>query len=256
MTRMGGGGTECHLRHSTGRGGAAMAAGGVALSDSGQEGLAVRGVIQHNLVAPLRTVPWQLQIGQALEEHHLYATSEDASRREKFVIDLGGLLAQLDDSHVCTVDGDQVHDLEGLCRELERGLGVGKIARTIDGAGGVVDALRMRTPGVTRAAVKRRSIIWREAHVLLSENAALFGRAVDAIAGVAAEHEFCSDDVLLIQRGVFVGRPALEMYAEDVRGQFRTWYREEGEPALWRVITGRKTPGVAAWKIGAEMDGV
>lgn len=233
-----------------------MAAGVVTLSMSGQEGRAVRGVVHHNLVAPLRTVPWQLQIGQALEEHHLYATSEDVSRREKFVIDLGGLLAQLDDSHVCTVDGDRVHDLEGLCRELERGLGVGKIARTIDGAGGVVDALRMRTPGVTRAAVKRRSIIWREAHVLLSEDPALFGRAVDAIAGVAAEHEFCSDDVLLIQRGVFVGRPALEMYAEDVRGQFRTWFREEGEPALWRVITGRKTPGVAAWKIGAEMDGV
>jgi hypothetical protein len=221
-----------------------------------QEGRAVRGVIPSNLAAPIRTVPWQLQIGQSLEEHHLYATSEDARRRERFVIDLGALLAQMDDSHVVTLDGDRVHDLEGLCSELERGLGVGRIARTIDGPEGVVDALRMRPLGVTRAAVKRRSIIWREAHVLLREDAALFGRAVDAITGVAAEHEFCSDDVLLIQRGVFVGRPALEMYGEDPRGQFRAWYREDGEAALWRVVTGRRTPNLAPWRIGAEMDAV
>jgi hypothetical protein len=216
----------------------------------------MRGVVHRISGAAVRVVPWQLQIGQLLEEHHLYATSEESHRREKFVADLGALLAQMDDSQVCTIDGDRVHDLEGLCRELERGLGVGRIERTIDGPGGVVDALRTRPRAEVRPAVKRRSIIWREAHVLLNEDPALFGRAVDAIAGVAAEHEFCSDDVLLIQRGVFVGRPALEMYAENPRGQFRAWFREEGETALWRVVTGRKSPGVAPWKIGAEMDGV
>ncbi len=216
----------------------------------------MRGVVHRNLAAPIRTVPWQLQIGQSLEEHHLYATSKDARRRERFVIDLGALLAQMDDSYVCTLDGDRMHDLEGLCCELEHGLDVGRIARTIDGPDGVVDALRRRPRGPTRAAVKRRSIIWSEAHVLLREDPVLFGRAVDAIAGVAAEHEFCSDDALLIQRGVFVGRPALEMYGEDPRGQFRAWYREDGEAALWGVVTGRLAPNLAPWRIGAEMHGV
>ena len=215
----------------------------------------MRGAVQHIPGSGARVVPWQLSVGQLLEEHHLCATSDDGRRRERFAIDLGALLAQLDDSHVCTLDGDRVHDLEGLCLELERGLRVDRVERSIEGPGGIVDALRTRPLGDTRPAVKRRTILWREAHVLLKEDPRLFGRAVDAIAGVAAEHEFCSDDVLLIQRGVFIGRSALEMYGEDEQGQFRSWYSEDGETPLWRVVTGRKSPGVANWKIGAEMEG-
>jgi hypothetical protein len=196
-----------------------------------------------------------LQVGQLLEEHHLCVTSDDAHRRERFVQDLGTLLMQMNDSHICTIGGDRVRDLEGLCRELERGLGVGRIERTIDGPGGLVEALRRRPRVDATPAVKRRTIIWHEAHVLLREDPKLFGRAADAIMGVAAEQEFCSDDVLLIQRGVFVGRAALDVYAEDPRGQFRVWHREEGETPLWRVVTGRKAPTVARWRIGAEMDG-
>ena len=215
----------------------------------------MRGAVQHISGAIARVVPWQLSVGQLLEERHLCATSEACRRRERFAIDVGALLAQLDDSHVCTLDGDRIHDLEGLCAELERGLEVGRVARTIDGPGGVVDALRIRPRAESRPAVKRRTIVWREAHVLLGEDPRLYGRAVDAIAGTAAEHEFCSDDVLLIQRAVFIGRPALEMYGEDELGQFRAWYAEDGEAPLWRVVTGRPDPGVTMWRIGAEMDG-
>ena len=215
----------------------------------------MRGAVQHISGATAREVPWQLSVGQLLEEHHLCAVSDEGRRRDRFAIDLGALLAQLDDSHVCTLDGDRVHDLEGLCLELERGLEVGRVERTIDGPGGVVDALRIRPRAESRPAVKRRTIVWREAHVLLNEDPRLFGRAVDAIAGTAAEHEFCSDDVLLIQRGVFIGRAALEMYGENDLGQFRSWYSENGETPLWRVVTGRKSPGVALWRVGAEMDG-
>ena len=72
-------------------------------------------------------------------------------------------------------------------------------------------------------------IIWHEAHVLLREDPKLFGRAADAIMGVAAEHEFCSDDVLLIQPLAYSwGACSLEMYAEDPMGQFSTWYSEDG----------------------------
>jgi hypothetical protein len=202
----------------------------------------------------LRVVPWQLEAGQLLEEHHLCAFSADSRQRERFTIDLGASLAKFDDTDVCTIEGTRVHDLRSLCAELERCLGVGRLSRSIDGPLGLVEALRRRPQAAASPAIKRRFLVWHDAHVLLADDPRLFGRAADAIMGVAAEHEYCSDDVLLIQRAVFVGRPALDLYAEDPSGQFNRWYAERGETPLWKVLTGRRAPRVARWRIGAELD--
>jgi hypothetical protein len=213
----------------------------------------MRGAV-HIPTPAIRVVPWQLEASRLLEEHHLCASSDDLRQRERFTLDLGATLAKFDDTEVCTIDGSRVHDLPTLCAELERCLDVGRILRSIDGPAGVVDALRRRARSDVSPATKRRFIIWHEAHVLLAGNPRLFGRAADAIMGVAAELEFCSDDVLLIQRAVFVGRPAIDVYAEDPAGQFNRWYAERGEIPLWRVLTGRAAPLVARWRIGAEVD--
>ena len=101
----------------------------------------MRGVVHRGSATLARIVPWQLRAGQVLEEHHLCASSDNLRQRERFVLELGSLLAQLDDSHVCTLDGDRIHDLTGLCREMERGLGVGRIERSIDGPDGLVEAI-------------------------------------------------------------------------------------------------------------------
>lgn len=214
----------------------------------------MRGAVYSNQTHDLRVVPWQLETGQLLEEHHLCAFSADPRQRERFTIDLGTSLAKFDHTEVCTIDGTLVHDLDSLAAALERCLGVGRIERAIDGEHGIVAALRLRPAAIGFPATKRRFIIWHEAHVLLHADPRLFGRAADALMGVAAEHEFSSDDVLLIQRSVFVGRPALDLYAEDDASQFNRWFAERGEPPLWRVLTGRKAPRVARWRIGAEVD--
>jgi hypothetical protein len=219
-----------------------------------REDRSMRGAVHPIQVASIRVVPWQLEASQLLEEHHICASGRDARKRDRFTIDLGNSLSKFDDTDVCTIDGTRVHDLASLCEELERCLDVGRIQRTIDGPGGIVEALRRRPQSAGAPATKRRFVIWHEAHVLLADSPRLFGHAADAIMGVAAEHEFCSDDVLLIQRAVFVGRPALDVYAEDPAGQFNRWYAERGEAPLWRVLTGRRAPHVARWHIGAEIE--
>lgn len=214
----------------------------------------MRGAVNTIHTSTLRVVPWQLEAGQMLEEHHVCAFSADSRQRERFSIDLGTSLAKFDHTDVCTIDGARVTDLASLARSLEECLGVGRIDRSIDGDSGIVEALRRRPAAFGSTAARRRFIIWHEAHTLLAADPRLFGRAADALMGVAAEHEFCSDDVLLIQRAVFVGRPALDVYAEDSASQFNRWFAERGETPLWRVLTGRKAPRVARWRIGAEVD--
>jgi hypothetical protein len=215
---------------------------------------AMAGAVHSIRLSGLRVVPWPLEVGQMLDEHHVCAFGADARQRERFTIDLGTSLAKFADTVVCTIEGSRVLDLRSLCAEFERALGVGHIAPSLEGPGGLVGALRRRPHYPDGPAIKRRFIVWHDAHVLLGQDPVLFGRAADAIMGVAAEHEFCSDDVLLIQRAVFVGRPALDVYAENPEGQFSRWYAERNEEPLWRVVTGRLAPSVARWRIGAEVD--
>lgn len=195
-----------------------------------------------------RIMPWQLECCQTLEEQHICAWSESSTQRDHFVHDLQSILTRIEGAEVCRINGDSTTDLGGLVRQLEQDLHVGRILETIEGPLGIVDALRRR-PTREGVAVRRRYLLWTEAHVLLRQAPHLFGRVLDAIMGVAGEGEFVDDDVLLLQRLILVGRPALDMYAEDPRGQLCRWHADANEEPLWQVITGLAQPPVARWRI-------
>lgn len=188
-------------------------------------------------------------LAQRLEETHLAAWSDRAESRAIFCGVLASSLARLPDSQVCVISGALVEDMYSFCTQLERQLGVGRVRRRVDGGGGVVDALRHRPRVVAGKPLKRRYILWDDAHVLLAKDPALFGVLVDALLGAAAESEFVSDDILLLQRIVFVGSPAMDLYAEDERSQFNRWLAEGQERPLWQVITGVKRPAVASARV-------
>jgi hypothetical protein len=144
---------------------------------------------------------------QLLDEAHLVAISAAPRRRMHFAGSLGQFLQGLRDAEVCTLYGRFITDLDSFCYQLERAVAGPAVERRIDGLRGVTSLLRSREVFRGRPASKFRFYIWHDADVLLGENEALFGRLVDAMAGVAAEAEYVSDDLLMIHRTVFVGGP-------------------------------------------------
>ena len=99
--------------------------------------------------------------------------------------------------------------------------------------------------------MKRRYYIWLDADHLLRADHALLGMAADALMGVAAEAEYSSDDRLVIHRAVFIGGPALDVYAEDERGQFCTWAAHARRASPWPIATGLSRPPVRRYRIRA-----
>lgn len=195
-----------------------------------------------------------------LDESHVVAWSRNATVAERFGIDLATFLHNFADTQVCSLGGWLVRDLDSFCQQLEialaRGTGAEQtptIRRQVHGRHGIVDHLRRRGvhgEDAHHVACKRRYYIWRDADALLRKDPVLFGELVDALAGVAAEAEYVSEDLLLIHRTVFVGGPALDIYAENTSGQFARWLSDTAsdgsrhEP-LWRTITGLSRPPIA-----------
>ncbi len=196
---------------------------------------------------------WQVEAAQLLEEHHLVAWGHDPRDRARFGTELAEYLRGLGDTQVCVLQGRMIKDIYSFCNCLERAIGFDRIRRTVDKDGGIVGALRRRLTPSGGRPIKRRYYIWQDAHVLLRADHRLFGRLVDAIAGVAAEAEYASEDMLLLQRAVFVGTPSLDVYAEDPQGQFRSWWMEEREEPLWRVVSGVEAPPFLRYRIEAEL---
>lgn len=192
--------------------------------------------------SPLVVADWQPQVVQTLEEFHLAAWSDRPDRRARFAASLSQFLGAQRDTEVCSFFGRYILDIESFCHQLERGLPGPILRRRIDGIDGVTAMLRYRHSVRGRRASKFRYYVWNDADVLLRANRPLFGQLVDAMAGVAAEAEYVSDDLLLIHRSIFVGSADLHEYFEDEHGQFRSWWQDEfGEP-FWRVVTGIDTP--------------
>lgn len=197
---------------------------------------------------------WASDAAQLLEERHLVAWSPSPPARGAFVRHLASYLASLGDTEIVTVDGASIESADHLAVQLNpdgvlehsrafvAGPGMGEEQR-------VVDALRSRRLGRAGRPFKRRFILWNDANLTLARSPALFGRLVDALLGVAAEDEYASEEVLLIQRAIFVGSAALDVYAEDPRGQFRSWLADGRSPALWHVITGLSSPAVTSQPI-------
>ncbi|MBX3404778.1 MAG: hypothetical protein KF699_15315 [Phycisphaeraceae bacterium] len=201
------------------------------------------------VLRPVAVPAWRLDAAQLLEEHHLVAWSPQPENRRLFAWELAEHLARFEDTQVCMIRGEEVRDLASLRDELRAVLDVGQIAARMEGPGGIIDGLSRRASATGEPALKRRFFIWSDADVLLRTDHRLFGRVVDAIAGVAAESEYASEDMLFLQRAVFVGSSVLDVYAEDPRGQFRSWWAEDGEDPFWSVVTGRSRPVFLRYRI-------
>lgn len=192
---------------------------------------------------------FQAEVASLLDEQHLCAWSGCGLDRCRFVAELGAGLARLSETRVAVLRGAAITDLYSFCAQLEIALGVERLRRSIDGQRGVIDALRRPAAHSNGKALKRRFIVWDDAHELLRADHVLFGQLADAIAGTSAELEYVIDDALLLQRAVFVGTPALDVYAEDPRGQFSRWYCGPSEEPRWRRVTWREGPSVGRFEI-------
>jgi hypothetical protein len=191
---------------------------------------------------PFNGGDWQPDTTQLLDEHHMVAWSNMPRRRVHFATSLAQFLETQRDTEVCVFYGRFITDLESFCYQLERAVPGQELERRLDGPRGVIALLRHRQSFRGRAAAKFRYYVWHDADVLLRHNHLLFGLLVDALAGVAAEAEYASDDLLLLHRSVFVGGPMLDLYAEDPRGQFQSWQAEEGGEPFWQIVSGIERP--------------
>lgn len=210
-------------------------------------------VLDRTTRSAVRVRPWQLALSQVLEEHHVCAYSDSLTARTSFTVDLVLQLALMDNSQVCVVDGSLTHDVPSFGRELGAALGVESGRHALDTVADIVWAMRRRFPRADQPTVKRRFIVWTEAHDLLRRDASAFSQIADAIMGVAAESEFTSEDLLLLQRVVFVGRTSLDLYGEEATGQFREWIQEGDERPLWSVVSGQEAPRVC--RLAIKTDG-
>lgn len=193
---------------------------------------------------------WADASSERLEEHHLVAWTRNMATAERYALSLGRMLRAMADTQVWSIAGAIVRDLDSFCAQIERSLPKGMgVRRTVQGRGGVIDRLRERYDADDASAAKRRYYVWRDADVLLRHDPRLFGELVDAMTGVAAEAEYTGEDLLLLHRSIFVGGPALDVYSEDPRGQFRQWHADATGQPLWRVVSGLRRPPVSVYEI-------
>jgi hypothetical protein len=198
---------------------------------------------------PLLQEDWQPDVTQLLDEHHLVAWSDIAERRTQFAVSLGQFLGNQRDTEVCVFYGRHITDLDSFCYQLERAIPGPALERRIDGPRGIVPLLRNRVSNRGRPETKYRFYIWHDADILLRADHKLFGRIADALAGVAAEAEYVSDDLLLLHRTVYVGSSILDVYAEDPNGQFQSWFRDSHDDPFWQVVTSIDKPAFLRYRI-------
>lgn len=196
---------------------------------------------------------WQPDVVQLLDEAHLVAWSDYPGRRLQFAASLAQFLGAQRDTEVCTLYGRFITDMESFCYQVERAIPGPTLERRIDGPSGVTALLRSRVSVRGRPATKFRFYVWHDADVLMRQHPELFARVVDALAGIAAEAEYASDDLLLIHRAVFVGGPMMEPELARERGPFQSWLVDEfGEP-FWQVVSGIEKPPFVGYPIDQLM---
>jgi hypothetical protein len=194
---------------------------------------------------------WEAEVVRLLDERHLAAWSSDPDEQVVFSGRLGAFLQGLDGAEVVRVFGSAVVDLEGLCHQLECSIpGEARLRRRVSGPLGLASRLRSRAAFPGRASIRSRYIVWHDVDVLLSSDRGLFGEVLDTIAGVAAESEYASDDLLLLTRAVYIGGPRLAGYAADDTGQLRRWLAQGPAEPFWRVVSGLERPPVLGTSIG------
>jgi hypothetical protein len=205
------------------------------------------------LGAPIRG--WQAELTRVLDEHHLVAWSSQSGERASFAAGLASFLAGMDDAQVIPIYGRNASDLETFCYQIERSIaGDGPMRRRVDGPAGLVSRFRSQPVIPGRPPLRLRYFVWHDPDELIQNDPGLFGQIADAIAGVAAEAEYASDDYLMITRAVYIGGEALREYAEDESGQLRSWLRDFSEEPFWRAVSGVDVPPVLTGPIGKLLE--
>tara|TARA_E500000318_G_C3554990_1_gene210669 strand:- start:455 stop:1096 length:642 start_codon:yes stop_codon:yes gene_type:complete len=201
-------------------------------------------VLAGHFDTPFPAVDWQPEAMALLDERHLAVWTHAQSRKSQFAASLGQFLGSQHETDVVALYGRYITDLDSFCHQLERAIPVDRLERRLDGTDSVTEALRSRQTLRGRSVARSRYLIWNDADVLLRADPALFGALVDAMLGVCAEAEYASEDLLLIQRCVFLGGAAIADYAEEPQGQFRAWLPDGLGDPFWALVTGVQTPDV------------
>lgn len=210
-------------------------------------------VLAGHLDAPFPAVDWQPETMALLDERHLSVWTHAQTRKSQFAASLAQFLGSQRETDVVTLYGRYIVDLESFCHQLERAIPVDRLERRLDGTDSVTEALRSRQTLRGRSVARSRYIVWNDADVLLKANPELFGGLVDAMLGVCAEAEYASEDLLLIQRCIFIGGATLADYGDEPEGQFKSWLPDGlGEP-FWALVTGVPTPDVKSVHIDELM---
>lgn len=199
--------------------------------------------------SPFSVADGPAEVTQLMDEHHLVACSSQPRSRAQFGAALGQFLSKMRDAEVVLLHGRGITDLESFCQQLERALPGPSLERRIHGPGGVVNLMRHRHTCGLRAPSKFRFYLWHDADTLLRSDPMLFGHLVESIAGVAAEAEYVCDDALLIHRGLFIGGPDLDRYADLPNGQVRAWVDDGQDEPFWQVVTGIEQPAFLKYDI-------
>jgi hypothetical protein len=203
--------------------------------------------------APFPAVDWQPEAMALLDERHLSVWTHAQARKSQFAASLAQFLGSQRETDVVPLYGRYIADLESFCHQLERAIPVDRLERRLDGTDSVTEALRSRQTLRGRSVARSRYIVWNDADTLLRTDRLLFGKLVDAMLGVCAEAEYASEDLLLIQRCVFIGGPAMADYAEDHEGQFKAWLPDGLGDPFWSLVTGVDAPQVTSLHIDELM---
>ncbi len=196
---------------------------------------------------------WQPEVLARLETHHIGGWSPDGGLRARFGAQLQQFLAAQTGTEVLVLHGRAIMSLEDLCAQLERLIAVERLARTIDGAGGVAALLRSRSTPAWASAARQRFFLWHDADMLLRRDPGLFGRVVEVIAGVSAELEYAGDARLLIQRCVYLGGALLADEVRDPGSMFNRWGDDGPGVPFWSLVSGEPRPMTALCSIDEIM---
>ncbi len=177
-----------------------------------------------------------------LDDHHLVVLGDSDDERAHFDNALRRHLGQLPETVLIPVRTGQRNPVEGLCRALAQYLDdPGRLDGTVASLGAVL------RDGVVEA--KHEYFLWVDAGDALEADIEGFGQVVNAMMAAAAEREFVSSEVLVLQRFVFFGCAKLGAYAEEEGGQFRCWLPDaDGGPSA-DVMASVGTPPVLTYRI-------
>lgn len=178
---------------------------------------------------------------QLLDEHHLVVIDQDPSWRRSFAQSLIEQLEPIPDTEVVEINGNRVVDLESFCRQLDRSIGARRPVQRS------VEAVTRRLCHCARGS-RHQYFIWSEADRLVQSDPELFGRIANVFFAVAAQREYVSPDLLVLQRLVLLGGEPLSRYAAEESGQLRTWLPDHDATPLGEVVSFLDRPPVLVYR--------